>query len=963
MNNSLTDKLLHADKFYQKQKFLLRVYKNFPYLLGLITIFLIGDCVIHFSNSSRLAIDIILLACVFFLIIWLYITIAAKRNTYENIARLIESHAPEYGSSLINTIQLSEKLKDQNISALSRDLTIKAIEQYNARYSAGDFINKIQIPALPIQKKKNLIYLIAFFVILGLCFKISKNELLRFLDPMGNHPPFSLTTLTIVAPLATDNVVVYGNSKSIIVKYKGHKPDELFLSYYDPATPQLISTIPMFFDGKDSYAQEIKNIKTTLHFYAHTKNNRTQSNQFQLKVNLIPDLKTCQAHIMAPDYTGIEAITRKYEFKPLTVLRKTKIKFDVESNRPLKSGILFITPDIGKPYEIELKPIKSNIVSGVISFENTSNIKLKLIDEENNASIENWESIITVQFDMKPTISITNPTADSFITNDFKLNAMVSMTDDYGLSKCRIHRALNSVYTKPKIFDYPLYATSMDQNYLFDIQDLGVVPGDVISFYADVVDNCPYEPHLVSTEILHLTVVSVEEYNNYLRERTTIEDMEGKYADLQNELEKLIKEQDSITSQLEKMAEQVKDGTLSQEEFQKELMKSLLKQSELADKIKKLSDEMKETVRENPLFDVEEEFKEVLEKESDRINKILENHREELNQISDNITKDKTKDQLSQELKSLKKSGENLKKELQKSDQKIEDEIVDTIEDLSLLQPLLDDLNRFQELYLLQESIVKKLESYRNKSSLSKEDVLAIRSLSELEQNIATELNDIKDNLEKNAGAAEKDFPKSAKSAREFAQKIKNLELPQLGNIAARNMSIPDEKLSYNAAENLRQKMEMLFDEAGDCKGGKCKPEHDKYLNLQKNMKPKQNFEQMCQNKGRGKGKGKGTGSGVGGSASGSDGSSFYSGSPRMGLLGNEKTPSSSNQSGKQNPSGRGRDGKAINGKEGFTVEHTKEFNVSDLQKNIKSNSASKGENKYSQYQEIIDAYFESLNK
>lgn len=963
MNLSLNEKLSNADKFHQKQKFLLNVFEKIPYLLGIFLLILISDCLIHFSDSSRFAIDFLLISLIVILGVWNYFAIAKKRNSQQNIARLIESKAPEFGSSIINTIQLSEKLNDKNITPLSRELTLKAIEQYNARFNSSEFISQLQLPALPKQKKKSLIYLMIFLVILVAGFKITKNELLRFLDPFGNHPPFSLTTLQITSPLSTDTLVVYGSSKQIIVSYHGHKPDELFLSYYDPSTPLLVNTLPMFFNGKQNYVQEIKNIKSPLIVFAHSKNKRSQSEQLRLKVNLIPDLKISHAQIIPPEYTGLETTKRKYEFKPLTVLKKTKVQFDFESNRPLQSGIITVTPDNGKPFQVELKPIKNNMVSGTITFETTSNIKLKLIDTDNNSSVETWESIITIQMDVKPNISITNPSSDSFITEDFKLNAMISMNDDYGLAKARIHRALNGAYTPPKIFVYPLYATSMDQNYLFDIKDLGVLPGDVISFYADVVDNCPYEPHLVSTDIIHLTVVSVEEYNNYLRERTTIEDMEDKYQELEDQLEKLMKEQDKITEQLTKLEEKAKDDSLSPEEYQKELMKELLKQSELTDKINKLADEMKETVRDNPLFDVEEEFKRILEKESERIKKVTENHRQELDKLSDEISEGKSKENLSKTLKNLRMSGEKLKKELKKSEEKIEEEIVDAIQDLSLLQPLLDDLNHFQDLYLLQESIVKKLESYRNKESLSKEDILALRNLSESEQDIANELKSIMENLEKNAGPAEKEFPNSAKSARQFAQKMKNLELTELGNIAARNLSIPDQKLSYNAAENLRQKMDILFDEASNCEGGQCKPEHDKYLSLKKNIPPKNNFEQMCQNKGKGKGKGKGAGAGAGGEGSDNDGSSFYSGSPRMGLLGNEKFSSESKNSAKQNPSGRGRDGKAINNNEGFTVEHTKEFSASELQKNVKSNSEGKNQNKYSQYQEIIDAYFESLNK
>jgi hypothetical protein len=560
MNETFYEKLADADQFNQKQKFLTTIYKRLSQLLIAILLLLITDCILHFSNSTRFMMDLLLIVSVIAISIWHFYAIAKKRSPNEMVARLIESHAPELGSSLINTLQLSEKLNDASISPLSKEFTQKAIDQYNTRYSISEFKTKLKSEALPKQKRKTLFYAIGFILILLLSYKISKTELLRFLDPFGNHPPFSLTSLSITSPLPAETNVKYGESKQIIISYKGHKPDELFLSYYNVNTPGLINTLPMYFNGKQDFSQEIKEITTDTILYAHTSNQRSQSVRLKLTVNLAPELISSNIQIKPPEYTGIEISNRKYEFKPITVLKKTMVSFEFTSNRPLKSGTIFVTPDNAPAFEVTLLPTKNFIVNGKILFETTSNLRLVLTDIDNNKSTQLWESIITVQYDLKPTISITNPTADSFITEDYKLSAIISMTDDYGLSKFRLHRALNGIYSAPLIINYSGIITNLDQNYLFDIKDLGVSPGDVISFYADVSDNCPYEPHLASTNIINLTIVSVNDYNAYLREQATIEDMTGKYEDLQNQLDKLIKEQEAIGKQLDQLKEDADAG-------------------------------------------------------------------------------------------------------------------------------------------------------------------------------------------------------------------------------------------------------------------------------------------------------------------------------------------------------------------------------------------------------------------
>jgi len=65
----------------------------------------------------------------------------------------------------------------------------------------------------------------------------------------------------------------------------------------------------------------------------------------------------------------------------------------------------------------------------------------------------------------------------------------------------------------------------------FQFASLGVQPGDVISFFAEAEDTAP-EPHLARSQTVRLLVISVEEYNNFLREQTDIADAAAKYAAL-----------------------------------------------------------------------------------------------------------------------------------------------------------------------------------------------------------------------------------------------------------------------------------------------------------------------------------------------------------------------------------------------------------------------------------------------
>ena len=166
---------------------------------------------------------------------------------------------------------------------------------------------------------------------------------------------------------------------------------------------------------------------------------------------------------------------------------------------------------------------------------------------------------MTVTHDLPPEIQIENPAQDSFVCEDFKVEARVVATDDYGLKTVRIHRALNEHYSAPKSFAYDPGTTAATEHADFDIKDLGVAPGDVISFFAEAIDTCP-DPHLVRSQTVHLMVISTEQYNNSLRERSDISDIEGKYSELLNDFHDLVEEQKAIGEQIKKAQDQLARG-------------------------------------------------------------------------------------------------------------------------------------------------------------------------------------------------------------------------------------------------------------------------------------------------------------------------------------------------------------------------------------------------------------------
>ena len=59
-------------------------------------------------------------------------------------------------------------------------------------------------------------------------------EVLRYVDPFGDHPPFSFTNLQIVTPDEKGVEVVFNQPTTVEVEFSGHRPKELFLTIENP---------------------------------------------------------------------------------------------------------------------------------------------------------------------------------------------------------------------------------------------------------------------------------------------------------------------------------------------------------------------------------------------------------------------------------------------------------------------------------------------------------------------------------------------------------------------------------------------------------------------------------------------------------------------------------------------------------------------------------------------------------
>ncbi len=896
-----------ADREWHRQlarRFLWRVLAALPLLLLLAFIL---DIALHLAAGWRLGLDLAGLLLVGGLLVRAgYLAFVARREAAV-IARHVETTHGHYGSALINSLQLADQIERGSISGPRKELAARALADYDRRLGDEHFEQTLQLTGMRSSVRLAAASVAVLLATMIGFHTIARTELLRYADPYGDHPPFSLTAIEIVEP--TEGMrVIYGEGLVVKASTSGHTPDELFLSFCDPSAPEAVTTLPMFNKGKLGFYQRIETIKSPIRLQVHTRNHRAVSRQREVGIILTPNVTEGFATVAPPPYTCMESRESPYDFRGLKALVGSEVSIRLRSNRPLAAGTLRLSGTDGEQ-TISMTPVAAHDVRATFVAESSCRLQVSVTDIDGYESEQVRSGALTVIHDMPPNVAILKPDRDSFVTEDFKLELRVDASDDLGVALLRVHRALNNRYSAPRVYTYDECRRSVSEVIEMDLESLGVEPGDTISVFAETLDTRPEEPQLAATRILTLVVVSVEEYNAFLRQRVEIGMLAEKYGALVRQLEELAQEQERLNQEVAELQRQLAEGKPeNREALTDELAARLADQQELNRKIDKLSEEMAEFGRDQPLYDIENSFQELVEAQASALRESIAVNTQELESFSQAMDEaGQGREGLEEALSTLWKDGERQKEVLAGSRKRLDEDLVQTARELGKLNKLVRDFNQFRMCYLEQSAIATITRVYDVRRELSQTDTLALRRQASREKAVADSLRLVESNLRKHADDAAATFPRAAEGARELADAIMEGRFPQLATAASTTMLIPDGPASYRQAEHLRQQMENLFGESGNCLR-QCESGLDSYLRLLMGMRPGSTFQQMASGISAGDGYGFGFATGTA-SGSGDSPATFGIHEPTVGVLGNESLPmdGSATENGDKRGDGLGR--------------------------------------------------------
>jgi len=551
------------------------------------------------------------------------------------LARTFERTNPSLGNMLTNAVQLAA---EPSPHAVGETLRHQAVERGRALAAS--------LRAWPFERRKIARALLGFVVIAGawlagwtLFPDVYRAVVPRFLDPTGDHPPYSRLRIDV---RPGDTHVLYGGEVEIRATASGRPVDKLHVVAHSANNR---AQTAMFLAPDRSFFQTLANVREPTEYYV--TDGQARSRRMKIGVRYMPRIAGVELHVTPPLYTGRPARALKLGDEPQSFLIDTRLEFRVRSNRPLAGGTLTLTPVLGgKPVAVALGPVgdqsalhpgslpagpagegrgegerrnpsstatSSQVVAGHFILTEPVVFSITITDVDGLACNEPRQGRIAMLPDNRPQIVVMQPGRHAVATPETLVPVRVQTQDDFGVTRVAWFRGFNKSVERPVVMKFgPQNGPGLaEADGAFRLKDLGVKPGDLIDYFFEAVDNYPRGPNVTTSRLFTLQIISMEQYQELLRRMAARRALFQPYEQLDAWLRRLAERARDLEKKAAELAK--RGGPDAEKDALAKEMTELTKQlSEYREALGKL---MEQSV----LFDVEKSFRESLATQSQKL--------------------------------------------------------------------------------------------------------------------------------------------------------------------------------------------------------------------------------------------------------------------------------------------------------------------------------------------------------
>lgn len=619
------------------------------------------------------------------------------------------------------------------------------------------------------------------------------HQLQRFLFPSRDIPQYTGVQIELI--LEKDSVL-YGQDAFVSATVAGARLDRMSLVVRTDQGQE--HQLPMLAQDESKWQAILTRVTEPLTLYAKSGSSRSQMRR--LDVQLTPQILPVKVVITPPAYTRGSVYRGVLPDQGIVGLAGTEVKWEVASNRPLRSGRLLVTYAGGESDDIELKPMGEDeltTVGGTMLLSRPGQFELSVTDLDGIQSHESVSGSIKIIDDRRPIVRIVQPQQQSLATPDVKLPVVVAAEDDFGITSLTLYRSLNGSPATPVAATFDESAR-VESRWELPLMSFGLVPGDEIQLFARTEDNDPAGAKGAESPVTTIRIISVEQFQEMMIQKRGAESIQAKYQAARRYFDQLA----SALRKVEEAAEALEKSP-DFEEAKQQLQKSLEEAKQAAEK----AAEETEKLSKQPMpIDVDRELAKRLEEMSQQAGEFAERLEEMQANAKPNLTPQDKQDVS----KMLEESGQVQKQ--------LTDQAIDPLQKMQKMMPLIVDQQRFTQIAQQQRDLAGRLNSLRESDT---SDPAVQRRVAELEseqEQLKQQLDQLLADIEKHAAELplEPEFEKLQQTATEFVRAVRDSEA--MTEMSGVQQNLLDDKYP-GAHANADKAAEILESFLSQCNG------------------------------------------------------------------------------------------------------------------------------------------------
>lgn len=549
------------------------------------------------------------------------------------------------------------------------------------------------------------------------------------------------------------------------------------------------------------YTTTIENIDRSLQYYISTTD--IASEHYQIAVSHEPIVKTFQLQLNYPAYTQLPSQTLEANTGDAEVLYGTEVVFTGESNKSLSEAHLIFE-------DAELIKLKVNTETGIEgSFiaEQAGTYHIQIQDNEGLTNIDPLVYTLNVYKDSPPQVEIVEPGKDLVLDNDMLVKLKVEATDDFGIQALQLVHRLQKENVDDRIVTLKQIPTNTSPpqtsqfiTYTWDIDPIGLFPGDILSYYVQALDTDDVSgPNIGKSRTFTLRYPTLDE----LYEDIATEQEAEQYG-----LDELFDEQSEATGVVDELLDKIRKFQEFSHSDKKLLQQIVESQEEIEKKANELITGMEQTtadIEKNQLFEPEtiQKYQELQELMKEAL---TEEHQELLDKLNEALAQQ----QLTEQERSMTEANFN-----QEQFQQQLERMKSLYQQLIMQQKLEAAAKQAQDLADQQKELMDSLvnseatESETTEAQQTEDSEQVQQADTSLEQ---SELNDVAQKEDRINQESDKLSEKLDTLGNEMSEMVESKEnpAPQIQKIADEVKRLNQYTKDQNLSENLQNTSENL---------------------------------------------------------------------------------------------------------------------------------------------------------